>query len=185
VLTLGTGFAGLFLYIAGSPTIIFDFLGLDSRYFALQFVPMTAGIIAGSFISVMLSHRLKSKTIVTIALSIMIGTSVLNVLLMLSNEITAVKIILPLALYALGVAMAIPGISVLSIDCFPHNRGTASAVQSFVQVLFSALAASLLVPLLSASPLHFALAQITCVTFAFLFWLAGNKLKTENLKPET
>jgi len=184
VLTLGTGFAGLFLYIAGSPTIIFDFLGLDSRYFALQFVPMTAGIIAGSFISVMLSHRLKSKTIVTIALSIMIGTSILNVLLMLSNEITAVKIILPLALYALGMAMAIPGISVLSMDCFPHNRGTASAVQSFIQVLFSALAASLLVPLLSASPLHFALAQITCVTFAFLFWLAGNKFKTENLKRE-
>jgi len=185
VLTLGTGFAGLFLYIAGSPTIIFDFLGLDSRYFALQFVPMTVGIIAGSYISVLLSHRLRSKTIVTIALSIMIGTSILNVLLMTSTEITAVKIILPLALYALGVAMAIPGISVLSMDCFPHNRGTASAVQSFVQVLFSALAASLLVPLLSTSPLHFALAQLACIILALFFWFAGNMFKSENLKLET
>lgn len=184
VLTFGTGFAGLFLYIAGSPTIIFDFLGLDNRYFAMQFVPMTIGIITGSLISVMLSHRLNSKTIVTIALCIMIGTSVANTLLMLSPEVTAVKIIFPLALYAMGIALAIPGLSILSMDCFPHNRGAASAVQSFVQVLFSALAASLLVPLVSASPLHFAEAQLACVTLAIIFWLAGNRFKTETLNLE-
>lgn len=185
VLTLGTGFSGLFLYIAGSPTIVFDFLGLDSRYFALQFVPMTTGIIAGSLISVRLSHKFDSKSIVTIALYFMIGTSILNCLLMLTSEVGAIKIILPLALYAMGIALAIPGLSILSMDCFPHNRGTASAVQSFVQVLFSALAASLLVPILSASPLHFALAQLACILLALFFWLAGNKFKLHELKIKT
>ena len=174
VLTLGTGFAGLFLYIAGSPTIIYDFLGLDSRHFAIQFIPMTAGIIAGSVISVMLSHRFKAKTIVMFALFIMMTASLLNVAFMMSAEISVTKVILPLVLYALGIALAIPGISILSLDCFPHNRGTASAVQSFVQVMFSALAASLLVPLLSVSPLHYALAQMICIVLAIFFWLAGN-----------
>ena len=185
VLTLGTGFSGLFLYIAGSPTIIFDFLGLDSRYFALQFVPMTTGIIIGSIISVRLSHKLDSKKIVTIALYLMLGTSILNCMLMLKPEVTAIKIIFPLTLYAIGIALAMPGLSIISMDCFPHNRGTAAAVQSFVQILLSALAAILLVPLLTASPLHFALAQLVCILLALFFWLAGNKFKPQDLKLKT
>ena len=174
VLTLGSGFAGLFLYIAGSPTIIFDFLGLDSNYFAVQFVPMTGGIIAGSFISARLSHKLKAKNIVILALGIMFAASVMNVLLMMSAELTVFSVILPLVLYAIGIALAIPGLTILSMDCFPHNRGTASAVQSFVQVMLAALTASLLVPLLSVSPLHYAVAQLACVLLAIVFWLVGN-----------
>lgn len=174
VLTLGSGFAGLFIYIAGSPTIIFDFLGLDSSHFAVQFVPMTSGIIAGSFVSVLLSHRLKAKMIVILALGIMVSASSLNVLLMAFAELTTFTVIFPLVLYALGIALAIPGITILSLDCFPRNRGTASAVQSFIQVIFSALTASLLVPMLSASPLQYAVAQFFCIMLAIVFWLAGN-----------
>ncbi|MFW2438690.1 MAG: multidrug effflux MFS transporter [Arenicellales bacterium] len=177
VLTLGTGFTGLFLYIAGSPTIIFDFLGLDSSYFAVQFVPMTAGIIAGSFLSAKLSHRLRAKHIAMLALAIMMIASILNVLLMMSGDITVIIFILPLVLYSFGAALSIPAITILSLDCFPHNRGAASAVQSFIQVLFSALAATLLVPLVSASPLYYALAQLICIFLALFFWLAGNRFK--------
>ena len=181
VLTLGSGFAGLFLYIAGSPTIIFNFLGLDSSYFAVQFIPMTSGIIAGSFISAMLSHRLKAKSIVILALAIMMFSSSLNILLMTAAELTTFKVIFPLVLYAVGVALVIPGVTILSLDCFPNNRGTASAVQSFVQVMLSALAASLLVPLLSASPLHYAVAQFVCILLAIVFWLAGNFVKRSRI----
>lgn len=177
VLSLGTGFAGLFIFIAGSPTIIFDFLRLDSRHFAMQFIPMTGGIIAGSLLSVALSHRLNTKTIVILALGIMLAASMLNVLLMSTTELTVYRVILPLVLYALGTALAIPGITILSLDCFPLNRGTASAVQSFVQVLLAALAASLLVPRLSATPQHYALAQLACILLAIIFWFAGNSVK--------
>jgi len=174
VLTLGSGFAGLFLYIAGSPTIIFNFLGLDSSFFAVQFIPMTSGIIAGSFISAMLSHKLKAKTIVILSLVIMMFSSTLNILLMTAAELTTFTVIFPLVLYATGIALAIPGITILTLDCFPNNRGTASAVQSFVQIMLSALTASLLVPLLSASPLHYAVAQLFCILLAIVFWLAGS-----------
>ena len=98
----------------------------------------------------------------------------MNVLLMMSAELTVFSVILPLVLYATGIALAIPGLTILSMDCFPRNRGTASAVQSFVQVMLAALTASLLVPLLSVSPLHYAVAQLACVFLAIVFWLAGN-----------
>ena len=177
VLSLGTGFAGLFIYIAGSPTIIFDFLNLDSGHFAMQFIPMTSGIIAGSLLSVVLSHRLDTKSIAMLALGIMLVASVLNVLLMSTAELTVYRVILPLVLYALGTALVIPAITILSLDCFPLNRGTASAVQSFVQVLLAALTASLLVNRLSAAPQHFALAQLACILLAIIFWFAGNRVK--------
>ena len=63
-----------------------------------------------------------------------------------------------------------PVMTVLSLDCFPNNRGSASAMQGFVQMLGNALIASLLVPLLSHQPSHLALGQAALVAIALLLW---------------
>ena len=171
VFALGTGFGGLFLYIAAAPTIIFDFLMLDSDGFSLQFVPMTAGIIAGSFISGKLAHRLATHHIISLAFVLLGLASLINIIQSVYLQPTPLTVITPLVLYALGIAMALPAFSLLSIDCFPENRGAAAAVQSFVQVMIAAIIASLVLPLLSASIIALALGQLACLTTAVLLWL--------------
>ncbi|MDH5369222.1 MAG: Bcr/CflA family drug resistance efflux transporter, partial [Gammaproteobacteria bacterium] len=66
--------------------------------------------------------------------------------------------------------IAMPAMTVMSLDCFPNNRGTASALQGFVQMMANALIASLAVPLLSQQADHLALGQLVLFACALLLW---------------
>jgi DHA1 family bicyclomycin/chloramphenicol resistance-like MFS transporter len=57
------------------------------------------------------------------------------------------------------VTLVIPVLTVQALDCFPHNRGMSSAVQSFAQMSFNALVAGLLMPLTASSLVYMALAH--------------------------
>jgi DHA1 family bicyclomycin/chloramphenicol resistance-like MFS transporter len=176
VLALGVSFAGLFTYIAGSPTVIYDFLGLDSSHFAVQFVPMTLGIVAGSFISGRLAQRWQTPHIVWLGFFLMGTACILNLAQSTWLTPTVFTVIAPLVVYALGMALAIPGVTILALDCFPENRGTASAVQGFVQVIMAALVSSLIIPLLGSTILGMATGQALCLLCGLLLWaLVGSR----------
>jgi DHA1 family bicyclomycin/chloramphenicol resistance-like MFS transporter len=185
VFSLGSCFGGLFLYIAASPTVIFDFLKLDVHHFGLQFIPMTAGIIVGSFVSGRLSHYWKTRAIVSLALGLMATASLLNVAQAYWLTASPVTLIAPQVLYAFGIALAMPGFSILAIDCFPKNRGAAAAVQSFIQMMITALVASLLLPALVATVVNFALAQATLLGSAILLWFWAIRCQSRELKKAT
>ena len=163
-------FGGMFLYIAGAPTFIFDFLKLDSSDFGLMFVPIVVGLIFGAWISGRLAHRWPIDRTIKLALTLMLMGSVLNMFqsLWLISMITTS--IVPLMLYASGIGIAMPALTVLALDCFPKNRGIASALQGFVQMMANALVASLAVPLLSQHPSHLALGQLILLACALLLW---------------
>lgn len=171
VFSLALSFGGMFLYIAGAPTVIYDFLGLGSDDFGLQFVPMVGGIMLGSLISGRLARARPTHFSIVLGFSLM-GLSVLvNLLAASLLTISPLVAIAPLVVYALGMAMAMPAITVLILDCFPHNRGTATATQGFIQMLINAGVASVAVPLLHARWLHFALGQAGFLSLAVILWL--------------
>ncbi|MBF0256328.1 MAG: MFS transporter, partial [Gammaproteobacteria bacterium] len=170
VLSLASFFAGLFLYIAGAPTLIYDILGLQGSDFGVQFVPMVAGMMLGSYLSARLVYRLSAPRVVSLGLGLMLGSSLLNLLLANSLPPTPVSVIGPMVLYTLGVATTLPALSILAVDCFPRHRGTATSAQSFVQMLTNALVAGLAVPLLQGALHHLVLGQLLFISLAILFW---------------
>lgn len=163
-------FGGLFLYIAGAPTVIFDFLKLGSGDFAVMFVPMVAGLIFGAGLSGRLAHRWPMDRTIKLALALMLVGALLNTIQSLWLTSMIITSVIPLALYTSGIGIALPAMTVLSLDCFPNNRGTASALQGFVQMLGNALVASLAVPLLSQQPSHLAVGQLILLSCALLLW---------------
>jgi len=163
-------FAGIFLYIAGAPTFIFDFLNLQSDDFGVLFVPMVAGLILGSALSAGLAHRWPIESTIKLALIIMILGALLNVMQSLYLNTMLATSVIPLVLYSCGTGMAMPAITVMALDCFPNNRGTASAMQGFIQMTANALIASIVVSLLSFQASHFALGQALLLSVALLFW---------------
>jgi DHA1 family bicyclomycin/chloramphenicol resistance-like MFS transporter len=173
-------FGGMFLYIAGAPTVIFDFLKLDVHDFGILFVPLVAGIIFGAWLSGRLAHRWHMERTVTLALTLMTLGAVLNTAQALFLPPLIVSAIIPLMFYTTGIGIAMPAMTVLALDCFPHNRGAASAVQGFIQMMGNTLIASLAVPLLGRRPDWLALGQLSLVVIALLLWrylpqsLAGN-----------
>ncbi len=174
VLSLALLFSGLFLYIAGAPTVIFDFLQLQGSDFAIQFVPMVAGMILGSLLSARLSHRLPASLLVNLGLAVMCFASCLNLLLALVTPPSPLSVIGPMVLYTLGLAATLPALTVLAMDCFPDHRGTAMAAQGFVQMLANALVASVAVPLLLSNLVGLVSGQLLFIGLSvFFWWLAG------------
>ena len=163
-------FGGMFIYIAGAPTVIFDFLKLGVDDFGVLFVPLVGGLICGSWLSGRLAHRWSMDRTVTLALSLMALGTVLNAAQALTLSPLVVITIVPLMFYTTGIGIAMPAITVLALDCFPHNRGAASAVQGFMQMMGNALIASLAVPLLSQRPDWMALGQVSLVVITLLLW---------------
>ncbi len=171
IFTLGISFGGLFLYITGSPAIVFDILQLDSSSFGYTFIPMTSGIVLGAFVSGKLSHSFSAKKIVSFSLIIMLIASVLNIMQLLWMEVTIFSVVAPLTLYAFGIALQMPALSVLALDCFPHNRGSASAVQGFVQSMVASLVTAIVVPIVASDLSSFVIAQVSFLVTALLLWL--------------
>jgi DHA1 family bicyclomycin/chloramphenicol resistance-like MFS transporter len=170
VFMLACYFGGMFLYIAGAPTVVFNFLKLNADDFAVLFVPLVGGLIGGAWLSGRLAHRWHAERTVTLALTLMTLGAVLNAAQALTLSPLVVTSIIPLVFYTTGIGIAMPAMTVLSLDCFPHNRGAASAVQGFIQMMGNALIASLVVPLLGHRPDWLALGQLSLVVIALLLW---------------
>ncbi len=170
VLAFCCSFAGLFVYIVGSPAIIFDHLGMGANHFAVQFVPMVVGVMSGSWLAGKLS--LRTDPLVTVRIAFGVGG--LAVLLNLAQAAwlppQPLTVIAPLVLYAFAVALMMPNLTILALDCFPYNRGMASAVQAFLQMSLNALVAGLAVPFVAPSLRRYALVQGTFLLLAVLLW---------------
>ncbi|MFA7632565.1 MAG: multidrug effflux MFS transporter [Thiohalomonadaceae bacterium] len=170
VLAFSLNFGGFFLYIAGSPAIFYDHLHLGPNDFWMQFVPMVAGLMAGSYSSGRMAGRISPKRTVYISYALMLSAGLLNVLQALVLAPGPVNVLAPMVLYAFAVAFSMPSLTLMALDCFPHNRGMAAAVQSFLQVGGNAVVASLLVPLLSGHIWSMALGMLSLSCFGFVVW---------------
>lgn len=175
VLALGLFFGGQFVYIAGSPAVIFDHLGLGLHGFPALFVPMVAGMMAGSWVSARLAHRWPAEWTVKVALAVAGTAAFVNLAQAGLTEVTPVLVIAPLVLYTFGMALAMPNFTVMALDCFPRNRGMASAVQGCMQTGMMSLVTGLIVPLVAPGIAWFALAQALLLTAAIAIWLVAQR----------
>lgn len=170
VLTFCFLFGGMFLYIVGSPAIIFDHLGLGANDFAVQFIPTVAGVMVGSWLAGRLSARIEPARIISAGL-LLAGLAVLaNLAQARWLAPTPVTVVGPLVLYSFAVALTMPNLTVMALDCLPRTRGVASAVQAFVQMISNALIASVAMPFVAPSLEAFALAQGGFLLLAVLLW---------------
>lgn len=170
VFAIAFNFSGMFIYVAGSPALLYGALGLGARDFAVLFVPLVVGLMAGAYISGHIAGRRSHAQGVTIGFRIMLAAAAVNVALNLALTPTAFTTIAPVALYACGMALAMPNLTLLSLDLFPRNRGLASAVQSFFHTGGGALVAGLLVPLLGIHVAWFAIGSLLLCLSAFICW---------------
>ena len=170
IFSVSLAFAGLFLYIAGAPTVIYDFLGLDSDDFGWLFIPMVAGMMVGASISSRLAHRWPAQRTITAGFVVMVLAAALNLLDVNLASASIFTVIGPLVLYVIGLALIMPSITVLALDCLPTHRGTAASTQGFLQMITNAVVASFAVPLLHAKWMNFVFGQFVFLLLAVLLW---------------
>ena len=169
-------FNGFFLYVLSAPAFLIGHLGLGPQQFAWLFVPGVIGMVIGAALSGRMAGRWLPHRTIAVGFAIMSAAAVLNVLVAALMRPGVPWSVLPIALYTLGMALAMPSLSLIALDQFPSRRGLASSCQSFLQVGINALTAGVLAPVLWASPLTLAAGMAGFLSLgglAFTRWRRG------------
>jgi DHA1 family bicyclomycin/chloramphenicol resistance-like MFS transporter len=172
-LGIGFCFGGFGLYIASAASFVMQVLHLPETAFAWLFIPLITGIVLGSAVNARAAHRVSMNVMIRSGLLVMGLACAIN-LLYTSLQVAAVPwAVLPVMLYAFGMALALPGMVLQTLGLFPRVRGLAASLQNFVQMLIFALVSGYLAPLLFDSAFKLAAGLAAAWCLGVLFWRAG------------
>lgn len=177
VLALSANFAGFFIYVLASPVFLVKQLGFTQHQFGYMFIPTVCGMILGSYLAKRAAGRYARQKVVKVAYLWMASMVILNVLICYTLPTRPIYNILPIALFNIGMALAMPILSLVALDRHPKIRGTAASGQAFIQMLLSTVSAGLIVPLVWYAPSGLALAMAGYLIFG---WLMIRKSKFYN-----
>jgi DHA1 family bicyclomycin/chloramphenicol resistance-like MFS transporter len=168
VFALGANFAGFFIYVLASPVFLVKHLGLNPQQFGYMFVPTVCGMILGSYLAKRAAGRYARQKVVRVAYLWMAATVLLNLVICYVLPTSIIFNILPIALFNIGMALAMPVLSIAALDRHPKIRGTAASGQAFIQMLLATVSAGLVVPLLWYAPSGLAIGMAVYLLFGWL-----------------
>jgi len=172
VMAVGANFAGFFVYVLAAPVFLIEHLKLNSHQFGYMFIPTVCGMIFGSYLARHSAGKFPPHKVIRFAYGWMICAVLLNIAICLWVTVSVIANILPIALYNIGMALAVPILSLAGLDRMPKLRGTASSGQAFVQMMFSTVSAGLVIPLVWHSPLGLALGMLG---YLLIGWMCVRK----------
>lgn len=165
---VAANFSGFFLYVLAAPVFLIEHLKLSEHQFAVLFIPTVCGTILGSWLARYSAGRFPAHKTIRFAYIWMAGAVLINIVVCWLLPPSPWTHILPIALYNLGMALAMPMLSIAGLDRLPRLRGTASSGQAFMQMLLSAVSAGLLIPLIWHHPLGLALAMFVYLVIGWV-----------------
>jgi MFS transporter, DHA1 family, multidrug resistance protein len=149
-------FTAMFVYIAGAPAFLLRHLNVRETEFFWLFGPVTAGMMLGSALSGRVAGKLDTRHTLGWSYTAMLVAALINVGLHVGRDASLPWSVLPLFLYAAGMSLSLPTLTLIGLDYFPMHRGLASSCQAFLLTAGNAIVAGLVVPFASASPLSLA-----------------------------
>ncbi|CAN4270773.1 MAG: hypothetical protein RJB20_164 [Pseudomonadota bacterium] len=168
VLASAANFAAFFIYVLASPVFLVKHLGLSDQQFGYMFIPTVCGMVLGSYLAKRAAGVYTSQQVLKVAYAWMGAMVLLNLVVCLNLAVSPLCNILPVALFNVGMALAMPILSLAALDRHAKIRGTAASGQAFVQMLLSTVSAGLIVPLVWAEPFGLAMAMAAYLLFGYL-----------------
>ena len=181
ILAVSFNFSAFFLYVLSSPIFLMQHLNLSSSQFGYLFIPTVTGMILGSFISKKTAGIISPAKMLKIAyLWMLLITSINLIFCLFFPSIIFVNIGL-IAFYNIGMAAAMPLISIKALDCFPKARGTAASGQAFSQMLVSSVVAGLIIPIIWGSLATLAIGMLVIFSLGLVAITKTQAWKDEEL----
>ncbi len=169
-LAVGFNFNAFFLYIVSAPVFLGEHLGLGPRQYAWLFVPTIAGIMTGAQLSGRAAGRLTQRRTIARAYGFMAAAAFANLAYTFAVQPSIPWAVVPIMVFGVGFAMAMPSISLTTLDLFPTRRGMAASLQGFVSGMVNTLTAGVISPALSRDPRGLALGMATMMLLGFACW---------------
>jgi len=174
VFASGANFAGFFLYVLASPVFLVKHLGLGEHQFGWMFIPTVCGMVLGSYMAKRAAGKYPQSKVIKAAYGWMFVMAILNISVCLMLPTNSIYNIAPIALFNVGMALAMPILSLAALDRHPKIRGTAASGQAFIQMLLSTVSAGLIVPLVWYAPSGLAIGM---ACYLLLGWLTIRQTK--------
>lgn len=173
-------FNGFFIYVLGAPKFVMEHLHLSEQGFIWLFGPTVVGMMLGSTLSGRVAERWSPRRTILSGFAVMLAAIAANLAYHASLPAAVPWSVLPLSLYNLGMALAMPSLTLMALDLVPQRRGMAASCQSFLQVGLNSVTASLVVPLLWGGPFLLALgAGGFCALGLLTYSLAHRRLAAD------
>ncbi|HWJ93935.1 MAG TPA: multidrug effflux MFS transporter [Telluria sp.] len=174
-LSVGMAFGGLSLYIGSAANFVMQILHLPETAFAWLFIPLVGGMVLGSAWGGKRAGRWTPVRTAWTGFGIMAAACVLNVGYNALFVAAVPGAVLPLAVYTFGLAVAMPPIQMRALSLFPDNRGLASSMLAFIQMMSFALVSGLVAPLLFDSAYKLACGVAAGLVLSFAAWRMAAK----------
>ncbi|HEX4407688.1 MAG TPA: multidrug effflux MFS transporter [Xanthobacteraceae bacterium] len=176
-------FAGLFVYVTGSPIIFLDGFHLAPRTYGLVFAGLAISFIGGSQLNVLLSRRFLDRQIYRTALYCQCFVGAIILVGTLAGWYGLTANIVLLLLYLPFCGMGFPNAAAIALAPFGRNVGSASALLGFLQMGIGAFASTSVGFLRSAdsAPIF---AAMTSTAFIGLVIVLANRHRPLVRKPE-
>lgn len=169
-LAVGLAFSGLSLYIGSASNFVMQILGLPETAFAWMFIPLVGGMVVGSAWGGKRAHGSTPQRMMWTGYAVMALGVALNVGYNALLPAAVPWAVLPLFVYTFGLAVAMPAAQLTAMGLFPRNRGLASSMVGFIQMMSFALVSGLVAPLLFGSALKLALGVGAGLLLSFGAW---------------
>jgi len=183
---VGLNFNAFFLYIVSAPVFLGEHLHLGPQQYAWLFAPCIAGIMIGSQLSGRAAGRHPARWTVQRAYLFMATAAIVNLVYAFTFLPSLPWAVIPLAVFGVGFAMAMPSVSLITLDLFPTRRGMAASLQGFVSGMVNVLTAGVVSPLVWHSPKSLAVGMLVMMLLGFGCWtlyLRTTQVKRGELPP--
>jgi len=170
-LAVGFNFNAFFLYIVSAPVFLGEHLHLGPQEYAWLFLPCILGIMFGAQLSGRAAGRHTPADTVKRAYAFMGVAALINLAYAFAFTPSIPWAVAPIMIFGIGFAMAMPSISLITLDLFPTRRGMAASLQGFVSGMVNTLTAGVVSPLVSPDPRWLALAMMAMMLLGLSSWL--------------
>ncbi len=131
--------AGFFIYVVGAPVFLMKHLGLRETQFLWLFLPNSVGMVIGAWISGRCAGRISGNQTIFLGYAVMTIAAIGNVLLNIVLPPMLPWSFAPIFIYVIGMSIAMPSLTLLTLDLFPSKRGLAASCQGFISLAFNSL----------------------------------------------
>lgn len=174
-LTGALAFAGLFVYISGSPLLFMDIFKVNEETYGWIFALLSVGFIGSSQVNTLLLRRFKSEQIIFFAMLAQVITIVFFLIGGINGWFGLYTTIFLLFKFLCCLGFVSPNASALTLAPFTKNAGSAAALMGAIQMGLGALA-SVGIGLFDAqSVVPMLVIMAACSVLAFLVLVIGRR----------
>jgi MFS transporter, DHA1 family, multidrug resistance protein len=177
-------FAGLFVYVAGSPAIFMDSFHVSPKVYGGIFSLLSVGFITCSQLNHFFTHKFSSEQIFKTTLIIQSITGLLYFIGVLNGWYGLAGNILFLFVQLACTGLTYPNAAAVAMAPFSKNAGSASALLGFIQIGIGGIISSGVGMMSIKGSLPTALIMAASSSIALIIFLAGNVKLSDEMREE-